>query len=371
MSHPQPVLAWRRSDANRRDTLLLLVLFAIVLLPAALFLAHYLTEIIALFLLFTTSADLPSTSPLRTLAISGFVAVLILVAVGMLEFRYAARLVLRITGAAPVTRDEQPELWRLVENLCIGAGLPVPAVCRIDSAAANAYSTGLRPDAASLVVTRALLELLDRRELEGVLAQEIVQIGNQDTRLKTVVAALVATLWLPVWLVARAFRFLFRLHWLVGAGCLLWIGLPLVFGTIASLPWWIDLVTQEMRADPVRGMLVLAVLSLPVYAMFIAPLAGVAIRAALSRKRELAADADAVLLTRNPGALMRALIKIRDAETVLPTHPATAHLFLVDPRAGGGRSAVLRTHPPLERRIELLSAMGGRFSEPTADDPPR
>jgi heat shock protein HtpX len=359
VSGPESVLAWSRSDANRRDTVLLLVLFAIVLLPAAFYVAHYLTSVVAIAALSTPGgSEQAATHPLRTIVTSALIAILILAIVVYLEHRYAAKLVLRVADARPVAREEEPELWRIVENLSIGTGLPTPEVRVIESEATNALSAGLDPDSASIAVTRGLLDLLDYRELESVVAREMVQIGNRDTRLKTVVAALVATLWLPPMIVYRFFRFLFGLHPIIGIGCLLYLGLPLVGGLVFALGIALGLLDSE----PGFGLVLLGAMLLPIYAFLIAPLAGVAIRSALARERELLADADAVLLTRNPAGLRRALTAIRDAgRAAMPVTPASAHLFAVDPRSrqGAGASRFLRTHPPLEKRIELLARMAG------------
>jgi len=359
VASPESVLAWNRSDANRRDTRLLLFLFGLIILPVVFYVGQYLTFVVALPMLSDPgAAEDAAADPTRILTIAAATALGILIVVTALEYRYAARLVLRITGARPVTSDQEPELWRTVENLCLGTGLPHPGVYVIESEATNSLSTGLDPETASIVVTRGLLNLLDRRELEGVVAQELVQIGNRDTRLKTVVAALVATLWLPARLVFGFFRLLFGLHWLFGVGCLVWIGLPLLGGFFFAL----GLGVQQLGEEPMLGAILLGAMFLPVYAFLLAPLAGLGIRGALSRERELLADADAVLLTRNPSGLLGALTKIRDEGSAeLPISPATAHLFLVDPRPGdeGARGGFRRTHPPLDERIELLRRMGG------------
>jgi len=355
----ESVLAWSRSDANRRDTRILLFLFALIILPVALYVGQYLTFVVALPMLSAPgAAEEAAVDSTRILTIAAASAIGILIVVVALEYRYAARLVLRVTGARPVTRDQEPELWRVVENLCIGTGLPHPGVYVIESEAMNSLSTGLDPESASLVFTRGLLDSMEKRELEGVVAQGLSQIGNRDTRLKTVVAALVATLWLPARLVWRLFGFLFGLHWAFGVGCLVWIGFPLLGGVGFAFVHGLQL----MREDPVVGAILLGALFLPIYAFLLAPLAGIGIRAALSRERVQLADSDAVLLTRNPGGLLGALTKIRDGEkTEMSVSPATAHLFLVDPRPGEeeARGGFRRTHPPLDERIDLLKRMGG------------
>src|SRR5262245_48863153 len=138
----------------------------------------------------------------------GFAAITV-----FLIWRYGTRMLLRAAHAKPVGIGEETALIRLVENLCIGAGLPMPRVYVVESPAPNAFATGRDPQTASLVVTRGLLTLLDRRELQGVIAHELSHIGNHDTRLSTTLAALVTTLCLPIRIVTAPFRFAFKQVW--------------------------------------------------------------------------------------------------------------------------------------------------------------
>ena len=126
---------------------------------------------------------------------------------------YGSNALLRMSGARRVELDGEPELVRAVENLCIAAGLPRPAIYVVESPAPNAFAVGRDSQHASLIVTRGLLTLLDRRELEGVIAHELSHIGNHDIRLSTTLAALVTTLRLPFRFVTAPFRFVFRLPW--------------------------------------------------------------------------------------------------------------------------------------------------------------
>src|SRR3990172_10971178 len=329
------VLIWDRIDTNRRSSRLLVLAFAVVLLPVAAYLAMYLMLWVAMVLgVMAAGIGLAEVFSEDDAWLAGFAAVdavisvLILLAVAYLLFRFASAIVLRLSGARPVTRAEEPELWRTAENLCIGAGLPQPWLHVVESGAVNAFATGLDPARASLVVTRGLLGLLDRRELEGVLAHELAQIANYDTRLGTLLAVGVALLRLPLGIVIAIFRFLFRIHWAVGWGLLLYLGLPV----LATIPFGISVADDFLEEDTLAGVLFISAMVLPFYVFVGAPLIAYLIRVAVLRQREFLADADAVLLTRYPEGLARALAKMGSAGSEgLRVAAATAHLYVVDP----------------------------------------
>lgn len=353
----RPILIYDRIDANRRKTRFLLALFALVLLPAAAYVALYLTFAVAIFTL-GFGGLLWGDDPEAALVLAPVIAVGIVLAAGFLQYHYAAALVLRLAGARAVGPDEELSLRRTVENLCIGAGLPQPKVYIIESAAPNAFATGLDPQHASLAVTRGLLSILDRLELESVIAHELSHIGNYDIRLSTVVAAGVALLRFPLLLVLGFFRFLFRLHWVVGVGALLYLVLP----ALAGIPFAVGFAIDLLESDPVAGLLLIFSAMLPVYVIFGAPLFGELIRVAVWREREFLADADAALLTRYPEGLARALAKMGAASGLaMKVGGATAHLYAVDPlpRDVPWWVRILRSHPPLEERIEALARMSG------------
>lgn len=361
----QRVLIYDRIDANRRATRLLLAAFAAVLLPVAAYLAMYLMEFVAVIVgVFIASSGLGDAFSGDEDSLAAFAAavvtisLLILLLLAYIQFRFASAIVLRLAGARPVSREAEPELWRAVENVSIGAGLPHPRLYVVETAPANAFSTGLNPGSSSLVVTRGLLTLLDRRELEGVLAHEIAQIGNHDTRLGTVMAVGVALLRLPLGVAVAVFRLLFRIHWAVGAGLLLYLGLPL----LASIPFAFVVAGDLLEEDLLVGAIFIASLVLPFYAFLVAPLLAYIIRRMVLRRREFLADADAVLLTRYAEGLARALAKMGAARTPLTTvGGATAHLYLVDPLPPDAPiwERLFSTHPPIEERIAVLAGMGG------------
>jgi heat shock protein HtpX len=264
-------------------------------------------------------------------------------------------MLLRLARARPLSPAEEPALVRLVQNLCIGAGLPLPRIHLVESTAPNAFATGRDPGNASLVVTRGLLRLLEGRELEGVIAHELSHIGNHDIRLTTTLAALVGIASLPL----RSLRF--RMCWpLVLLGVHFWSLLLqgilwgfLGFGAARELPavfWW------------------LSVTGPPLYVLFVSPAVALLIRQAVSQQREFLADADAVLLTRDPEALALALVKIGAASgNRLHVGEGSVCLYFVDPLEPGASllHRIFPSHPPLQERIELLARMAGGI-EPAA-----
>jgi heat shock protein HtpX len=261
---------------------------------------------------------------------------------------YGARMLLRLAGARLLSPGEEPDLVRIVQNLCIGAGLPLPRIHLVESMAANAFATGTDPRNASLVVTRGLLKLLDRRELEAVIAHELSHIGNHDIRLTTTLAALVGIANLPL----RSLRF--RMGWplvLLGVHSWFWLlrgilSFSLGFGAVRQLPaifWWASV------AGP------------SIYVMFVSPVMALLIRQAVSRQREFLADADAVLLTRDPEALALALAKVSATDgNRLSVGEGSIHLYFVDPIEQGASvlHRMFPSHPPVQERIELLARMG-------------
>jgi heat shock protein HtpX len=269
--------------------------------------------------------------------------------------RYASRLVLRTAKARLVGREQELELHRVVENLCIGAGLPKPRLYVIEAGAPNAFATGRDPKDASIAVTRGLLTLLDRRELEAAIAHELSHIGNQDTRLNTTLAGLVGALTIPLTLVTASLR----RHRMLSAGALLMFA-PMVFGILVTA---VSFVCGEAfdGVHPVLRWWTLHALVAPFYLVFLAPLVARLIRRAVSREREFLADADAVLLTRSPEPLARALLKVGAAmDAPIGVGAATTHLYFVDPLRPEAPwlARRFRAHPPIEQRLELLAGMG-------------
>ncbi len=226
---------------------------------------------------------------------------------------------LTVAGAKEVKKQEAPELYRLVENLSIASGLSTPRVYVIEDPSANAFATGRDPSHASIAVTTGLLRLLEKPELEGVLAHELSHIKNYDIRVMTIVIVLVGVVILLSDGMLRSIFFRNRDNDNKGAGILILIGL------------------------------VLAILS---------PLFAELIKLAVSRSREYLADASGSLLTRYPEGLARALEKIaKEDRPMKRANHATAHLFLAnpfDPHVTKKFEHWFGTHPPIEERIKRL-----------------
>ncbi len=242
------------------------------------------------------------------------------------SYYWSDKLVLGMSGAQAISEKDNPKLYHTVENLCIGAGLPQPKIYIINDTAPNAFATGRDPGHAVVCVTTGLLDKLDKLELEGVIAHELSHIKDYDTRLMSIVAVLVGTV-------------AFLADWFM-----------------RSL-WWGRRDDREEGGNLRALFLVLGI----IFAI-LSPLVATLIQLALSRRRELLADASGALLTRYPEGLASALEKIsQDKEVLEAATNATAHLYIVNPFKGKDFSAwfsgLFDTHPPLEERIRLLRDM--------------
>ncbi len=356
------VLAYDRIDANRRAARGLLVLFAVVSLPVAAYLSLYVL-VLAGMVLGTIVVSFGVTELFSEDNVGLALALLVVVGIGIVVvscvgmYLWSASIVLRLSGAKPLAPQEETDLRRTVENLCIGAGLPLPRLYVIESRVANAFSTGLDPDHSVLVVTRGALQLLEEAELQAVLSHELVQIGNYDTRLSTILAAGLALLRLPATMVLFIIRALFRVHWALGGGVVLYFGVPTVLGFVSAFYLTLSLMDEE----PLLGLLVLASLAFPLYVFIAAPLLADFIRIRVLKRRLVLADADAVLLCRNAEAMARGLVKMgASAAPGLRASAATAHLYTVDPlHHAAWWERLFSTHPPLGDRVAAVAAMGG------------
>lgn len=248
-------------------------------------------------------------------------ALFIATTTGIGSYFYSDKLVLATTGAKQVQLNDQPELYRLVENLSIGAGLPLPKIYVINDGAPNAFATGRDPKHAVIAVTTGLLERLTKPELEGVIAHELSHVKNFDIRLMGIVAILVGSIAMLGDIYLRGS--LFGRGGKNGGNIFVLVGL------------------------------VLALLS---------PLIATIMQLAISRKREYLADASGALLTRYPEGLANALEKIAGYPIPLQKATnATAHLFIANPfkdkTSSHLFSSLFNTHPPIEERIKLLRNM--------------
>lgn len=241
-----------------------------------------------------------------------------------ISYYWSDKMVLGISGAKPIKKENHRELFLLVENLCIAAGLPMPKIYVIEDTAPNAFATGRDPQHAAIAFTTGILQKLNKLELEGVVAHELSHVGNRDTLVMTVVSILV--------------------------------------GTIALLAdWFLRAMWHGGRNnDRDKGGAIFLILAL--VAAILAPLIATLIQLAVSRKRELLADASGVVLTRYPEGLANALLKISsDREPLEAANRGTAHLYIVNPfkgkEAGEWLAGLFNTHPPIQERVKILRSM--------------
>jgi heat shock protein HtpX len=254
------------------------------------------------------------------------IAVLFSTVSSVVSYWWSDKIVLQMSGAKLVDHENGRELYHLVENLCITAGLPLPKIYIIEDSAPNAFATGRDPEHAAIAFTTGILGKLEKTELEGVVAHELSHIGNRDILISTIATVLVGTIILIVDWSSRSALF--------GRG------------------------RDDNDNNNGIGLIVIILLSI------LAPLSAQLLQMAVSRKREFAADADGALLTRYPEGLARALEKISaDPDELEVANRATAHMFIVSPLQGERNkktswlSKAFMTHPPVEERIAKLRGM--------------
>lgn len=254
---------------------------------------------------------------------SGLVVMAIVgLAINVGSYWFSDRIALLASGAQPVSRDEAPVLYAIVERLTAQAGMPMPSIHLIPSPSANAFATGRGPGHAAVAVTEGLLRVVDRRELTGVLAHEISHVRNRDVLVATIAAGI--------------------------AGVISTIGYALQWGLMFG-----GGDREDRRGSP------LAALAW----VIIAPIIALLLQLAISRAREYGADTSGARLTGDPDGLADALERIEAVAQRRPDElggPATAHLFIVNPLRGRSVLSWLSTHPPIEERVARLRAMAGR-----------
>ncbi len=253
-----------------------------------------------------------------------YVAIIFSILLNFFAYWYSDRIILAFNKAKLIEKRDNPELYRLVENLCITAGLPLPRIFIIDSAQPNAFATGRNAKHGVIAVTRGLLEKLERVELEGVIAHELAHIGNKDMLLQTIIVTLVG-------FIVILTDFFFR------------------------IAFWGGIRGGGQGGGQLKLIMILVALALAIFAPIFAQL----IKLAISRKREFLADASAALLTRHPEGLARALEKIsQDTNPLKTANDATSHLYIVSPFRGKEKTFWLHklfsTHPAAEKRIKAL-----------------
>lgn len=251
---------------------------------------------------------------------NGLIVALIFAAIMNLgSYWFSDRLVLAMTGAKPVPESETPELYAMVRRVAQESNVPMPRVYMVDMAQPNAFATGRDPEHGVVAVSPSIMQLLNRRELEGVIAHEMSHVKNRDT----LVSAIAATL-------GGAISYLAQSFWWFGGG----------------------------RRDDRNGGALVGLL-----AVILAPIAALLVQLAISRGRELGADATGAETIHDPLALASALEKLDQARTVVPPspdlNPSTAHLFIVNPFSGDGLASLFSTHPPTAERVQRLRHMAG------------
>ena len=291
-------------DANKRKTWLLLSIFFVLIIVIGYVFSYAMNDSGILYF-----------------------AVAFSIVASFLSYWYSDKIVLAMSSARQIGHEENRELYHLVENLCITAGLPLPKIYLINDTAPNAFATGRDPKHAVIAVTSGLLQKLNRSELEGVIAHELSHIGNRDILLATLVTVLVGS----IVLIADWFR-----RWTFWGG-------------------------GRRRDNDRAGQLQLIIMIVAILLSILAPLFAYLMQFAISRKREFLADADGALLTRYPEGLAGALEKIaRDREPLEVANRATAHLYIASPfkqdsgKKVGFWTKIFMTHPPVEERVKAL-----------------
>ncbi|MEI6498727.1 MAG: M48 family metalloprotease [bacterium] len=300
---------WTQVDTNKRRSSMLLFFFVLI--------------VIGLGWLFSSVYNSPAIL---------IIAVVLAVTQALVGFYAGDKIVLSTSGAREIQKVDSPELWNIVENLTITAGLPMPRVYIIDEPAPNAFATGRDPKHASIAITSGAMQILNKNELQGVIAHELSHVGNFDIRLMTITAVLVSIIAIvsDIFLRSRIFGF------------------------------------GRRDRDDNGGQLGAILLIVSIIAAILAPIIAMLVQLAISRKREFLADADGALLTRYPEGLASALEKISSYSAPLEhVSSATAHLYITNPLSSGEDeskqpffSKLFSTHPPIAERVKLLREMG-------------
>ena len=235
------------------------------------------------------------------------------------------KLVIKMTGARLITESDNPKLFDLVQEVCIASGLPMPKVAIVDDSAPNAFATGRSPDHALIAFTTGILDVMDRDELQGVIAHEMAHVGNQDTLVSAVAATTAGA-------IAILSDILMRMAFFGGNR------------------------NRNNNSNPL-----LLIFSLLI--LILAPIAALLLKSAISRKRESLADATAVDFTRNPTGLRAALeILAKDSTVVRQRSNAVAHIWIESPLDARVASKLFATHPPIEERIAIIRSMESKGS---------
>jgi heat shock protein HtpX len=293
---------YNQIDSNKRKTIILITIFIAIVLAIGYFLAEYMDYGYGMMGL----------------------AVVISFFMTLVSYFKGDKIALKSTGAKEIQKKDHPYVYRMIENLCITAGTPVPKVHIIDSPALNAFATGRDPKHASIALTTGIINTLENEELEGVIAHELSHIKNYDIRVMTIVVVLVGT-------IALISDMFFRMRFF-GVG--------------------------NRRSSNDSGKSGGIIMIIGIVLLILSPIIAELIKLAVSRKREYLADASGALLTRYPEGLASALEKISTSSETLPhASAATAHLFISSPFKKKSISGLFSTHPPIEERVKQLRSM--------------
>jgi len=233
------------------------------------------------------------------------------------------KLVMRMTGAKVIQESDNPKLFGLIQEVTIASGLPMPKVAIVEDAAPNAFATGRNIDRAVIAFTTGLLDVMDRDQLQGVVAHEMAHVANRDTLVSAVAATSAGA-------IAIVSDMLMRMMWFGGGRR-----------------------NRDSNANP-------ATLVISLFVLILAPIAALLLKSAISRKRESLADATAVAFTRNPSGLRSALeVLAQDSTVVKQRSNAVAHIWIESPLDGKSVSQLFASHPPIQQRIETLRKMEG------------
>ena len=289
--------------ANKRNTIFIMLVFLVIIGGLGWFAAYMYGDInIAIF------------------------TVVIAAAYAWFQYYLAGSQALSMAGAIEIQKADNPRLFRIVENLCIATGTPMPKVYIIKDQAPNAFATGRDPQHASVAATSGLLDLMDDAELEGIMAHELGHVRNYDIRVSMIV-----------------------------------FGLVVAVGFLADILVRMSFFAGNRRDDNGGGGNPV-VMIFGLVAMIIAPLVATMVQLAISRQREYLADATGALTTRHPEALASALQKLGAYGRPMQKQSSSmAHMWIADPEKPGLAERMLSTHPPIAERIERLHEMGGKF----------
>ncbi|AWR21915.1 MULTISPECIES: M48 family metalloprotease [Aurantimicrobium] len=289
--------------ANKRNTIFIMLVFLVIIGGLGWFAAYMYGDInIAIF------------------------TVVIAAAYAFFQYYLASSQALSMAGAIEIQKADNPRLFRIVENLCIATGTPMPKVYIINDQAPNAFATGRDPQHASVAATSGLLDLMDDAELEGIMAHELGHVRNYDIRVSMIV-----------------------------------FGLVVAVGFLADMLVRMSFFAGNRRDDNGGGGNPV-VMIFGLVAMIIAPLVATMVQLAISRQREYLADATGALTTRHPEALASALQKLGAYGRPMQKQSSSmAHMWIADPEKPSLAERMLSTHPPIAERIERLHEMGGKF----------